>query len=673
MKKRKLFIFPFIFGLFITLTFLSCKKQEIVKPPAANPTDMLDLVIPPDFNFNTSKQLSINVQSQKTKASGDVKYEVYLYSSAGSGFQTTTLGDTGDPIVQSGTLVDILNNLSSTRITDDPNFSVNLTIPSYYDSILVVQNDMGSYSTALQPIGSQLMLVNFTPKEILPNNKSVRDDPTDMLWAVNSLSEVYTINPLTGEVAMVTTMPNNSWGSWACAIDPVNKIFYTVGIKSPYKLYAYDIENDSWEVRGKTHYQGPRLAYNVNDGMLYYSFSKYVLLIDPSNGSMISYYIISGLHELGGGDLVFADNGTLYISSTSGLYRCEFTGGNNIQANRISSDNLPNYPNSLTFDQNQELWWASNINNEGKVFIMDTTTGGYLDKYVIDGHYIHDLTTLPLDENQIQETDSDGDGIIDFYDEYPDDGDRAYDNYTPSIYGWGTYAFEDLWPDEGDYDFNDLVVNYRYTNVLNSSDLVVETRMSFRVKNVGGSYRNGLGIEIAMDESLIAQVSGYNITEGVPSLNGKGLENNQSKPVIIVFDNGWANYNGNEFTVTISYTNPVPEADIMNYNPFMFINGERGREVHLCDHTPTDLADFSYLGSADDTSDPANGRYYRNSTNLPWAIDIIHDFVFPIEKAPIILGYVRFADWAQSGGSSYKDWYKDQDGNRNTAYLNSGN
>ena len=673
MKKHKLFIFPLILGLSITFTFLSCKKQEIVKPPATNPTDMLDLVIPPDFNFNTSKQLSINVQNQKTKASGDVKYEVYLYSSTGSGFQTTTLGDTGDPIVQSGTLVDILNNLSSTRITDDPNFSVNLTIPSYYDSILVVQNDMGSYSTALQPITSQLMLVNFIPKEILPNNKSVRDDPTDMLWAVNSLSEVYTINPITGEVTMVTTMPNNSGGSWACAIDPVSNVFYTVGIYYPYNLYAYDIGADTWETRGPTHYQGPRLAYNVNDGMLYYSFSNYVLLIDPSNGNMISYYTINGLHELGGGDLVFADNGTLYISSTSGLYRCAFTGGNTIQANRISSDNLPNYPNSLTFDQNQELWWASNINNEGKLFIMDTTTGGYLDKYVIDGHYIHDLTTLPLDENQIQETDSDGDGIIDFYDEYPDDGDRAYDDYTPSIYGWGTYAFEDLWPDEGDYDFNDLVVNYRYTNVLNSSDLVVETRMSFRVKNVGGSYRNGFGIEIAMDESLIAQVSGYNITEGVPSLNGKGLENNQSKPVIIVFDNGWANFNGNELIVTISYTNPVPEADIMNYNPFMFINGERGREVHLCDRAPTDLADLSYFGSGDDTSDPTSGRYYRNSTNLPWAIDIIHDFVFPIEKAPIILGYVRFADWAQSGGTSYKDWYKDQDGNRNTAYLNSGN
>lgn len=50
-------------------------------------------------------------------------------------------------------------------------------------------------------------------------------------------------------------------------------------------------------------------------------------------------------------------------------------------------------------------------------------------------------------------------------------------------------------------------------------------------------------------------------------------------------------------------------------NPFVFIDGDGDREVHLVDMTPTDLMDTS--GTADDDSNPSIGRYDRNKTNLP--------------------------------------------------------
>jgi len=672
MKKVRFFSM-LVIAMVITfwLSILSgCLKEpetqpEEPPPPASN---ILDLVIPPDFDFETSKNIEVTIQDFKLKTTGDIKYEMYLYSSVGQSIQAITMGDDGDLTQQSGTLVDILNNLNSTKVTSDPNFTVNLTIPNYYDSLFIVRNDLGHYTTMLIPLTSKHLSVQFE-NEINMQKSVSKDDPTDMLYGVNSLKEVYSVNPLTGELTMITTMPSNSNGSWACAIDPIEEIFYTVGIASPCNLYAYDLNTETWETKGATHYRGPRLGYNVNDGMLYYSFNQWVLLINPDNGNMISYYEVTGLHELGGGDLVFADNGRMYISCNAGLYKCEFTGGNQIEASRISANNLPNYPNSLTFDQNQELWWASNVSSMGRLFIMDTTTGGWEDRYTLTNNYIHDLATLPLDETQIEETDTDGDGIIDFYDEYPYDGDRAYDTYTPSIYGWGTYAFEDLWPDQGDYDFNDLVINYRFTNVLNSNDDVVETYWDLKIKNVGGSLENGFGIQIDMDKSLIQDVTGFSLTEGIISLDGKGLETNQQKPVIIVFDNAWMNKTTDEIMITITYNNPIPESDIMGYNPFIFIDLERGREVHLADYEPTDLVNSSYLGSADDTSDPSIGRYYKNATSLPWGINIIHDFVYPKEKMAINLGYTKFGDWAQSSGSDYADWYKDQNGYRNNAYL----
>lgn len=671
-----------ILGLISILAIMTnCTKElDPAAPPPVDPADtivgMNDLVIPETFNFETSQDIQIVINDFKSgKADGDIKYEVYLYNSSGTTFTTSSVGDDGDAIDQSGILVDVLNNLNATQITSNPNFNLDITIPSYYDTLYVVKNDMGHYTSQLIPITSNKMTISFDD-DGFGSFKSSKEDPTAMLYAVNSARDLYSINPLTGEIEILDDLPSNTGGSWTCAIDPISEKLYTIGIQYPYRLYSYDLNTQQWKNIGKTNYQGPRLGYNVNDGMLYYSFSKYVLLINPANGKMISYYTMEGLHDLDGGDLCFADNGTMYISSESGLYKCAFTSGNTIQATRISADNLPNYPNSLTFDQNQELWWASNVFDEGlnkyvgKNYIMDTVTGGFEDRWIFENNYIHDLATMPLDENQIPDTDTDGDGIIDFYDEYPEDGDKAYDQYTPSVYGWGTYAFEDLWPNEGDYDFNDLVLNYRYTHVYNSADLIVETKLTFGIKNVGGSYRNGFGIELDMNESLIQSVTGSSLTAGVVTLNGKGLEANQAKPVVMLFDDAWANYPSDEdMELVIHYVSPITTEDFGVKNPFIFVNGDRSREVHLSDKAPTSLANAEFFGTQDDNSNAATGRYYKNASNLPWAIDIIHDFVYLQEKVPIIYGYNRFADWAESGGQSYGDWYKDQDGYRNNQYL----
>jgi len=301
---------------------------------------------------------------------------------------------------------------------------------------------------------------------------------------------------------------------------------------------------------------------------------------------------------------------------------------------------------------------------------MDKVTGGWEDRFTPYTNYIHDLALLPYDENAIPTTDTDGDGVIDFYDEYPDDPNKASTSYTPSIYGWGSYSFEDLWPYKGDYDFNDLVLNYRYTNIANADGMLVETDLHLKIKNIGGSYKNGFGVQLDMDESLIQSVTGYNLTQGVVTLNSKGLEDGQSKPTIIAFDNAWDNTaNNGELTLVITYTNPIDPALFTNLNPFIFIDGERGREVHMSNKPPTDLVDKNLLGSAEDNSNQATGVYYKNNNGLPWGIDIIHDFVYPREKQSIDKGYPYFIQWASSGGQDVKDWYKEKDGYRDYNYL----
>jgi LruC domain-containing protein len=50
---------------------------------------------------------------------------------------------------------------------------------------------------------------------------------------------------------------------------------------------------------------------------------------------------------------------------------------------------------------------------------------------------------------------------------------------------------------------------------------------------------------------------------------------------------------------------------------------------------------------------------------MPWAISFIHDFKVPKEKVNITEAYNFFIQWANSGGTLYNDWYKDNPGNRN--------
>ncbi len=123
--------------------------------------------------------------------------------------------------------------------------------------------------------------------------------------------------------------------------------------------------------------------------------------------------------------------------------------------------------------------------------------------------------------------------------------------------------------------------------------------------------------------------------------------------------------------ISIKFNQPIGLGVLGNppYNPFIFVNGDRGREVHLADHAPTDLVDQSFFGTGDDDSKPAQGRYYKTKTNLPWALNMIEHFDYPVEKVEILNAYKHFGEWAESNGVQYPDWYKDKAGYRNSENI----
>ncbi len=282
--------------------------------------------------------------------------------------------------------------------------------------------------------------------------------------------------------------------------------------------------------------------------------------------------------------------------------------------------------------------------------------------------------------------DDDGDGVPDNVDNYPDDPNKAFDNYFFNQGSYGTLAYEDLWPSKGDYDFNDAVIDYNFNQVTNADNDMVEINAEFILRAHGAFYHNGFGFQMPFDKSLVSSVTGdLNVPGNIVTLDSKNLESGQTLPVVMVWEDaydvlpqegGGIGVNTDpdypfvvpdtlRITITLNAPVSLSTSGIPPYNPFIFVNGQRDVEVHLVDRVPTDLASTTLFGTAADNSNPATGRYYRTENNLPWAINIIESFEYPIEKVDVTTAHLKFGAWAESNGTLFNDWYRDLSGYRN--------
>ena len=266
--------------------------------------------------------------------------------------------------------------------------------------------------------------------------------------------------------------------------------------------------------------------------------------------------------------------------------------------------------------------------------------------------------------------DTDGDGIPNSRDDYPNDPDKAFDNFTPFKNGFSSIAFEDQWPNKGDYDFNDAVVDLNLNHITNGNNQMVAMEYKLKLRHMGAVFHNGFGIEWPFDPSYIKSINGHNITDGLVTLNPNGTEANQSKAVMIAFDDGYDNFN-QELTILIEMDKPYSfsNLNLHGINPFLFSNELRGREIHLVDHTPTDLINTSYYGNGHDITDPSKGIYFRHSDGSPWAVLISSEYAAPVERVNISDAYTNFDDWVKSNGASGADWYQDKPGYRNAGMV----
>ncbi len=274
--------------------------------------------------------------------------------------------------------------------------------------------------------------------------------------------------------------------------------------------------------------------------------------------------------------------------------------------------------------------------------------------------------------------DSDGDGVTDDWDDYPDDPDRAFNRYTPAEGQYGTFMLEDLWPNKGDYDMNDLVMDYNVVEVTNASHEIVDVINNFYLRAAGAGYlNNGFAIQYPDYWEVNGTIDDDLDRAYVDTDNRTVIFFENHRQVFNVSGGDWINtYQPYPFipTVTWSVTLSMSETSKAKvvapwnqapFNPFLLANGVRSHEIHLPDYPYTYEMNTALLDTGDDASDPGLGIYFRTANYLPWAILIAESCDYAIEMAQISDAFNFFVEWVQSDGTQKQDWYLDLPGYQN--------
>ena len=658
----------FLYSVLVAILMVGCIHRPDFLPEDMEdtPPSISEMKFPDNFNFNTSHIVNLSIKDEKK---GPAKYLI-SYTLNDQVFELGGYLNTAEDLDTKIVLPTAINKLNVTRHTGEKIEDYEIDILGD-QAKLIIDNQQGSAANLYESF-------------------STNSGCVDRLYAVNTTSDFFEIDVTNTQYAE-TALPNLPGGSIADALDQENdRVYINIGKI----LYTYDIATKNFnELYTSNPFNGnyPRLEYK--DGFLWMSKGAVMYKVDAATNQVKATYSISGfVNSNGGGDLAFASDGQLYLACFSGLYK--FTDINDVAGTatltRISAENFPYELTSMAIDRQDRIFVGTN-NGNSHLIEISKEDGAYQIVKTFNKK-INDLTAWKCDTTDLSQTDTDGDGVIDELDDHPNDSTLATDVFTPSELGYGSYAFEDMWPNLGDYDFNDLMVNYRYTNMLNSANNSVRLKMNFVLKAVGARIRSGFGIELDVDPTKISSVSGHSTLGTTTTLDAKGLETGQAKAVIIVFNDThyhmqpapgeeFVNTDPNEsiienvnFEVVIEFTEPIDPTEIGSapFNPFIFSSGNRSHEIHLSGKMPTTLATNETFGNSDDDSNIGAGKTYQTVNNLPWAIHIIHDFRYPIEGADISTAYNKFTEWGESNGTLLTDWYSDNSGYRNTSkiYIN---
>lgn len=255
--------------------------------------------------------------------------------------------------------------------------------------------------------------------------------------------------------------------------------------------------------------------------------------------------------------------------------------------------------------------------------------------------------------------------------------------YMPAN-GWGTLLFEDLWPAYGDYDFNDLVANYKVQLYMQNKNQVEAMLIAVRVKAVGGSLPYDLqvrmlGVRGGEIEAIEPYEYGFANASPEATLEALNATDNERDPAVLAFRQVRSNANkpaGAKYLNTergyemaddeltsvafmVYFRNAVSIENVAFDTFDFYLADGAGKEIHLGGYKPTEAgaALYDQLREGNVNIGQATRFYYSND-NLVWGLNVPKEIAHAYESEDFLAAYPDFCRWAESGGESAQDWYE---------------
>jgi hypothetical protein len=217
----------------------------------------------------------------------------------------------------------------------------------------------------------------------------------------------------------------------------------------------------------------------------------------------------------------------------------------------------------------------------------------------------------------------------------------------PAAGSYEIAAYEDLFPGRGDFDFNDLVVAYRYQLGLNADGLVERIEGVAYLIARGSTYRHDWTLDLPLPAGAQGAANCSSVdAAGAPLACNIGAADGRlrwaafidtvaafpapggaaASPVNTIAGSGFMRGPKASFSVTLAtpIAAPAPGAA----DPWLFVR-TTGQTVRVSD---------------------------RSAAGYPFALKLPSDWKFPVERQDIGLAYPGLATFVSSSGSQSADW-----------------
>jgi len=239
--------------------------------------------------------------------------------------------------------------------------------------------------------------------------------------------------------------------------------------------------------------------------------------------------------------------------------------------------------------------------------------------------------------------------------------------YYPSSDQFYIAAYEDQFPNRGDYDFNDLVVAYRVYYEMDSSGNAVSVGGEGYLVARGGGFDSDWHLRLSLPATAagtgaITVFAPDQLTPmaGFPrNVNFSGAADLEIFTSVATLwrdgSNAFVNtlrdqslVRGHRFTFQLDLSSPLPPGQLpaAPFDPYLFVYNS-SYEIHLPGKSPV-------LGSSRNTRDGRTS--FTDAAGYPFALVLPHDWRAPVEYIDIGLAYTDLIGFV-GGDATKQDWY----------------